>query len=232
MRDSFVLYTENMEQIDMLSMEQRGILFTAIMKYERQESMPDMDGMTSMCFSFIRSKLDRDAEKYKDTVEKRRQAAASRWNANKSEASNSDAEGFIPTKDYANDANASDAMQTDANDGDNVPVHDNDNDYIFTPPTPSKRFAPPSEKEVDAYIKEKGYHFDAATFVAFYASKGWRVGSAPMKDWKSACVTWEKRRSDDKRTARPRSRNSRPAEQHDYNWEDIDKMLIERQKNG
>lgn len=33
-------------------------------------------------------------------------------------------------------------------------------------------------------------------------------------------------------SVKPKSRNARPGEQHDYNWEDIDKMLIERQKNG
>ena len=33
-------------------------------------------------------------------------------------------------------------------------------------------------------------------------------------------------------TVKPKSRNARPGEQHDYNWEDIDKMLLERQKNG
>ena len=233
MRESFVLYTENMEQIEMLSMEQRGILFTAVMKYEREEELPTMDGMTSMCFSFIKSKLDRDAIKYKDTVEKRRQAAASRWNASKANASFDESEGFIPMQDDAKNANASDAMHMDANDADNVPVPVPDNVIISTPPTPSKRFVPPTEEEVSAYIKEKGYHFDAATFVAFYASKGWTIGkNSPMKDWKSACVTWEKRRAEEKKTAtRTRSRNARPAEQHDYNFVDIDAMLINKQRN-
>ena len=49
----------------------------------------------------------------------------------------------------------------------------------------------PDEAEVKAYIIEKGYHFSAEEFVAFYESNGWKVGKNPMKNWKSACVTWE-----------------------------------------
>ena len=55
------------------------------------------------------------------------------------------------------------------------------------------RFAPPSVEEVAAYCAEKGYVVDAEQFVAFYESKGWKVGRAKMKSWKAACTTWHKR---------------------------------------
>lgn len=64
----------------------------------------------------------------------------------------------------------------------------------YSPETSSSRkFAPPSVDEVAAYVREKGYHIDPETFVAFYQSKGWKVGSQPMKDWKAAVTTWEKK---------------------------------------
>ena len=49
----------------------------------------------------------------------------------------------------------------------------------------------PTVEEVQEYIKEKGYHFSAESFVAHYESNGWRVGKNPMKNWKAACRTWE-----------------------------------------
>ena len=49
----------------------------------------------------------------------------------------------------------------------------------------------PSVEEVQDYITEKGYHFSAEKFVAYYESNGWKVGKNPMKSWKAACVTWE-----------------------------------------
>lgn len=60
------------------------------------------------------------------------------------------------------------------------------------------RFAPPGVDEVREYIREKGYHVDADAFCAYYDSNGWKVGRNPMKDWKRALVTWEKRRQEDK----------------------------------
>ena len=56
-----------------------------------------------------------------------------------------------------------------------------------------KRFRPPTVEEVEAYCFERNNKVDAERFVDFYASNGWRVGKNPMKDWKAAVRTWEKR---------------------------------------
>nr|DAF59571.1 MAG TPA: hypothetical protein [Siphoviridae sp. ctmIh35] len=74
MRDSFVLYTEYMAQIELLNMEQRGELLTAIMNHALCRASPELDAVTSMAFSFIRSRMDRDGEKYEKTVEARKEA--------------------------------------------------------------------------------------------------------------------------------------------------------------
>ena len=47
--------------------------------------------------------------------------------------------------------------------------------------------------DVKAYCQERNSTVDAERFVDFYSSKGWKVGSQPMKDWKAAVRTWEKR---------------------------------------
>ena len=49
---------------------------------------------------------------------------------------------------------------------------------------------PPTKAEVQAYIDEKNYNLDAESFWLFYDSKGWVVGKAPMKQWKSAAGLW------------------------------------------
>lgn len=65
----------------------------------------------------------------------------------------------------------------------------------------SSRMARPSASEVEAfmagYAVEKGISLSAArirdeaeSFVDFYASKGWKVGKAPMKDWVAAARRW------------------------------------------
>lgn len=64
-----------------------------------------------------------------------------------------------------------------------------------------ERFHPPSVEEVRAHCAEKGYHLDAEAFVAFYESNGWKVGRHPMKSWKAACVTWDRRNAPRKEVA-------------------------------
>lgn len=74
---------------------------------------------------------------------------------------------------------------------------------------PEKRFVKPTADEVRAYCAERGNHVDAQAFVDFYAAKGWKVGSAPMKDWKAAVRTWEKRDAERKQAATPRPNRQR-----------------------
>lgn len=98
-----------------------------------------------------------------------------------------------------------------------------------------KRFTPPSLEEVQNYIKEKGYHIDAETFIAFYESKGWLVGNQKMKSWKGAVVTWEKRRLKDaeKPKEKPKKQNQfNSFHQREYNFDELEADLFEKQFGG
>ena len=74
MKSSFLLYTEYLENIELLTLEQRGILLTALMYYHSGIELPEMDGVTRMAFGFIKSQMDRDQEKYEDVCQKRSEA--------------------------------------------------------------------------------------------------------------------------------------------------------------
>jgi hypothetical protein len=50
----------------------------------------------------------------------------------------------------------------------------------------------PTIEEVVAYCKEKGYTFDPEYFFHYHESRGWMIGKCPMKNWHSACVTFQK----------------------------------------
>lgn len=58
--------------------------------------------------------------------------------------------------------------------------------------TKPPRFTPPTVEQVAAYCAERGNQVDAATFVDFYTSKGWKVGKNAMKDWQASVRNWEK----------------------------------------
>lgn len=55
------------------------------------------------------------------------------------------------------------------------------------------RFSPPSTDDVSAYAAGRGLDIDAAAFVDFYAAKGWKVGTSPMRDWRAAVRNWCRR---------------------------------------
>lgn len=72
------------------------------------------------------------------------------------------------------------------------------------------RFFPPTVEEVKAYCEKRGNGIDAEQFFDFYASKGWKVGNSPMKDWKAAVRTWERREKQDPKKL--------PAPNRDKSW--------------
>lgn len=53
---------------------------------------------------------------------------------------------------------------------------------------------PPSLQDVEAYCMERNNGIDAEEFIDFYASKGWKVGKEPMRDWEACIRTWERQR--------------------------------------
>lgn len=59
------------------------------------------------------------------------------------------------------------------------------------PYVPTKRFQRPTQDEVFDYGKEiRLPKPQAEAFMDYHDSKGWKVGSQPMKDWKAAMRTW------------------------------------------
>ena len=74
MKESFVIYVKYLGNIKALSMEQRGVLFTALMRYVSDQDPPEMDGITAMAFSFIKSQIDEDTKKYEEKCRKRAEA--------------------------------------------------------------------------------------------------------------------------------------------------------------
>jgi phage replication O-like protein O len=72
-------------------------------------------------------------------------------------------------------------------------------------------FKKPTIEEVRSYCQERKNNVDPELFYDFYESKGWKVGNAPMKNWKACVRTWEKGRqrfTDNKKPANVLNQNS------------------------
>lgn len=181
-------YYDWIEQTAALSDAERGRLFIGILEYARSGLLPDGSGRESLLFPVFKSIIDRDAETSANNAEN----GAKGGRGNKAKK--------------ANESEKSETKRIEANESEEKPTKDirhktkdEDKDKreeaIASKRKSAARFIPPTIDEVEAYCQERGNGVDPERFVDFYASKGWRVGKEPMKDWKAAVRTWEKRDS-------------------------------------
>lgn len=74
MKDSFVLYTRYAKHIEKLNMEQRGVLFTAIMCHATGEELPEMDASTDIICGIILEDIEECDRKWEETKAARSKA--------------------------------------------------------------------------------------------------------------------------------------------------------------
>lgn len=118
-----------------------------------------------------------------------------------------------------------------------INIYDNNNKKERVERKTKSVFVAPTVAEVQAYCDERNNGIDAEHFVAYYAAKGWKIGSAPMKDWRAAVITWEKREAQQPRPSTP-SPSSLPRRKESYvetAYRTYDKIFgtdLHRQKYG
>ena len=177
-RDQFTFYRSYYEALKNLPKRDQTAVLMAVIGYALDEAEPNLSGVPLSVFTLIRPTLDSGRNKAKNRLNK--YGSNTKQTGTKQEQSCKEGEKEVEVE---------------------VEVEgESENDSYITPPTPSsrgKRFVPPTVDEVRQYCQSRNNGIDPEAFVAFYASKGWRVGQAPMKDWKQAVITWEKRRKQD-----------------------------------
>lgn len=125
----------------------------ALIDYSESAIIPELDGITQMAFSFIRSQMDRDNEKYESRV------AANRENGKK---------GGRPKKPKGNEENPKNPMvleETERNPENPIKSNDKDNDKEKDINTLSaKPDRTETIRKVVQYLNDKaGKHFKAST---------------------------------------------------------------------
>lgn len=182
-KKSFVMYAEWGNLFESLPETSAGTLIKAIYDHFRGEDPHIADASLKAVYDMIAARMDADGEKYEEVRAKRTDAARSKW--------------------MQMDANASKSIQKhhdneNDNDNENVNVNVSSNEDKREK---RKRFTPPTLDELRSYIREKGYTFDAETFLSYYDSNGWKIGRNPMKDWKAACRTWQQKEKERRKPA-------------------------------
>ena len=209
-KNSFEIYTDCLEQLEVIPDAERGVLFLEVLKYARTGVVPTIENpFLKALFLGFKNQIDRDTAKYDEVCKKRAEAGRNGGNqrvanlkiqATQSNCNQNQANASNCLKVEANASNTQ-ANQAESVNG-SVNVYDID---INKSKGKTSRFTPPTLQEVENYIKEKGYSVDAEAFIAFYDSNGGLVGKNKMKSWKSAVTTWAKR--EEKQPQRPTSKS-------------------------
>ena len=139
LKKSFLIYADWEQNCMRLSDEQRGKLFAAVMAYGiRGEDLSDeLDDVTAMCFSFMKSQIKRDAEKYEAVAAKNaengkkggRPKKSGRGEENKKSekpGESEKSEGFFEKPKKADNDNDKDKDNDNDNDNDNDTDNDNE----------------------------------------------------------------------------------------------------------
>ena len=178
----FICHDNYYDRLQRLTDEEVGHLFRQLMLYHagREDEMTDFIGMEGLAFDFISSDIDRIEEKHNATSETNRLNGLKGGRPKKrTEPDETDKNPQKPTETEENQTKAYKDKDKDID-------KEKENKNI-------RRFTPPTLEEVTAYCRERNNSVDPEKFIAFYASKGWKVGNQPMKDWKMCIITWEKR---------------------------------------
>ena len=173
------LFVDCLEKYQKLNDTEFGRLVRAALRYKATGAEPDDLGREALLWDGMRLDIDRDNESYNAVVSARSEAgkkgAKTRWQTKNGNGKNSKC--HLP---YGKNG------QDKEEDKEKDKEEDKDKES-------RRRFTPPSTDEVSEYCRQRGNDVDPERFVDFYEAKGWRVGNQPMKDWKAAVRTWERR---------------------------------------
>lgn len=174
------LYYSYREQLEILPDDERGRLVIALLDYAENGTIPALQGASEMAFAFIKSQIDRDAEKYDDRCKKNRENIRKRWNPE-------DTNEYDGIQSYTKHTKEKEKEKKKEKES-----------VVGRPKTAPARsqFRPPTLEEVADYCRECDSSIDPQRFLDYYASVGWMVGKAKMKDWKAAVRNWARRQED------------------------------------
>lgn len=77
-----MIYFDMLPVLGMLSHEDAGMLFKAILEYGESGSCPALNESLALMWPLIQQRLDRDWDRYQAVVIKRKYAAYTRWEKN------------------------------------------------------------------------------------------------------------------------------------------------------
>ena len=184
--------------IDLLSMESRGKIFTNMMRYfdgGEAELMP-MTGVEQMAFNVLKINMDDSFSEYLARAEKNRENGRKGGRPPITDDNPKNPVGYKKPEDRRQKTD--ERIQSTE---ERVQSTDDHRSIEAGKPPRAKRFVPPTVEEVETYCRDRKNSVDAQRLYDYYTANGWVQGKGkPIKDWKAVVRTWERGAGSDIRT--------------------------------
>ncbi len=225
-KNSFLLYLSYNKSVRLMTREDAGELFQAILRYAAGEEVGELSYPVQLVFAYIQERMDYDCDKYTETCEMRAEsgkkggAPKGNQNARKKQPKQPKQakQAKQPDTDTVTDTETDIDTVADIVTGMEMeqPPHVGAEEAAAEPPkqtkqTIKKEFVPPTVEEVRAYVKEIGGRVDAERFVTHYTQNGWTLSKGGrMTDWKAMVRFWEQQEGDSPQRTDPVSKRMEP----------------------
>lgn len=180
--NGFMFFENYYTATRMMTEAQRLQFYDAIIEYGILNKEPELDGLMLSAFELVRPGIDKSI----DIRERGRKGGIAKGESYKEKDA-----GYIAKSKVLNSQNESAKNEGKGREEKGREVEGEEK--RIEGKKEKGRFTPPALDDVAAYCAERGNSIDPQRFIDFYQSKGWKVGSAPMKDWKAAVRNWESR---------------------------------------
>ena len=196
----FKFWRRNRLQLDIehLNMEDRGIVFTNMMRYfdSGDKELLDMTPIQCMAFNVVKINVDDSFAEFMEIAERNRE------NGQK---------GGRPKKNPENPVGFSETQKTQTNpkkqkteDRSQKSEERSQKKEVGTAGKPPRlRFIPPSVDEIAAYCRERKNNVDPQKVYDYYAAADWKDSSGkPVRNWKQKIIAvWEPKAAPDQKAA-------------------------------
>lgn len=180
--------------IDQLSMESRGRIFTNMMRYfdSGENELIELDPLESAMFNVLKINVDDSFSEFAAKSEQNRKNVMSRWDKHQSDNTavyDGNDRIRIVQKTEDRGQKTEDRGQSTEDRGQSTEV-----ETKAAKPQRKTRFVPPSLTEVEEYCQARGNHVDPKRFFDYYSSSNWRDRDGkPVQSWKQRIISWEVR---------------------------------------
>ncbi len=193
MRDSMIVYRSFYEAIKDLEITDQGIVWNAIFEYSLNFKEVELSGIPKVIFTLVKPNLQANMKRFENGSKPKQKQVVSKIKAKQKQSrskreANKDKDVNVDKDNNLNPNKDENAAQTSLQILDSkLPL-----------PFPPKNTLPKTYNEIESYLMTLDFpdqvaNQEAQKIFDYYASKGWKVGTAAMKDWQASTRNWMRR---------------------------------------